>query len=82
MQSKKMIVAPSINPSEIMRLRAHIDGDHVCGGDLSVSVNYEANWEDEGGKVLEDLPDSRVNACGPYFRIEGGTFILDEDPKE
>jgi hypothetical protein len=80
MEPKKLIVAPNIPASEIIHLRAHVDEAGPCGPDYSVVTNYVCNWEDEGGKVLEDLPDSHVNACGPYFTVDGE--VVPEDPKE
>jgi len=82
MEPKKLVVPPHISASEILALRAHID-EAITDPDYSVVISYECNWEDEGGKVLEDLPDSRVNACGPEFKIENDRFVpVDEDPKE
>ena len=80
MEPKKLIVAPQISASEMMQLRAHID-EAIDDPDYSVVISYECRSDDDGGKVvLEDLPDSHVNACGPLFTVDGE--VVPEDPKE
>jgi hypothetical protein len=64
----------------ISELRKRLDA-----GELTEYAFYKnamedlPDWENEGGSVVKDLPDSHVNACGPYFKIENDSFAVDKN---
>jgi hypothetical protein len=64
----------------ISELRKRLDAGELT--EYAFYKNAMPDWENEGGSVVKDLPDSNVNCCGPIFRVENNRLVLDEDQKE